>query len=275
MPSDTKRIADAIEYASQRWSDPPSLPELASEVGLSASHFQRMFRRMTGVSPKRFVQSLQADRAERMLADAAPLLDTAYATGLSGPGRLHDLMVNVRAMTPGELRRGGAGLEIAWGVHATPFGECFIATTARGVCELSFVEDDAPWERVAARWPRATLVEDPRAGGEVLDAMLDASAFERGPITLHLAGTNWQLRVWKALLAIPPGRFTSYGAIAEILCTPKAARAVGRAVGSNPVSLIIPCHRVLRKHGALGGYRWGLDRKRAIVAWEHARTLSA
>jgi len=275
MPSDTKRIADAIEIASQRWNDPPSLPQLASEVGLSASHFQRMFRRMTGVSPKRFVQSLQADRAERMLADAAPLLDTAYASGLSGPGRLHDLMVNVRAMTPGELRRGGAGLEIAWGVHVTPFGECFVATTERGVCDLSFVEDDAPWERIAQRWPNATLVEDPRAGGAVLDAMLDASAFEGGPITLHLAGTNWQLRVWKALLAIPPGKFTSYGAIAEVLCTPRAARAVGRAVGTNPVSLIIPCHRVLRKHGALGGYRWGLDRKRAIVAWEHARTLTA
>lgn len=269
MPSHAKQIANAIEHLSARWDDPPSLKEAAAGVGLSPHHFQRLFRRMTGVSPKRFTQSLQADRAERMLADAAPLLDTAASAGLSGPGRLHDLLVNVRAMTPGELRRGGEGLVIEWAVHQTPFGDCMIATTPRGVCELVFVEDDDPAAELARFWPRATLRESRSAGASELRALLEA-ARESGPITLHLRGTNFQLRVWKALIAIPPGRMTSYGAIAEALGRPTASRAVGRAVGSNPVSLFVPCHRVLRKHGALGGYRWGLDRKRAILAWEQA-----
>ncbi len=270
MSSDTKRIAAAIEITSRRWADPPSLDELAGAVSLSSAHFQRMFRRMTGVSPKRFAQALAADRAERMLVDARPLLDAAFHAGLSGPGRLHDLMVSVRAMTPGELRRGGEGLAIRWGVHDTPFGPCMIAATERGICELTFVEDDAPRRELERSFPSATLLEDPSPTRPALDALLDASA-RAGPITLHLRGTNFQLRVWQALLAIPPDRLTSYGAIADAMGCPGASRAVGRAVGSNPVSWIIPCHRVLRREGALGGYRWGLDKKRALLAWEHAR----
>jgi len=269
MTSHARRIADAIQHLSTRWEDPPTLPETAAKVGLSPHHFQRLFRRMTGVSPKRFTQSLQADRAERMLRDARPLLSAAADAGLSGPGRLHDLMVNVRGMTPGELRRGGEGLEIEWAVHQTPFGECMIATTPRGVCELVFVEDDEPSKELMRFWPNAQIRETSRAGREALEALLGA-ADAPGPITLHLRGTNFQLRVWNALLAIPPGRMTSYGAIAEAMGRPTASRAVGRAVGSNPVSLFVPCHRVLRKHGALGGYRWGLGRKRAILAWEEA-----
>ncbi|MEZ4340512.1 MAG: methylated-DNA--[protein]-cysteine S-methyltransferase [Sandaracinaceae bacterium] len=271
MSSDAKRIADAIEITSRRWDDPPSLEALAAEVGLSPAHFQRLFRRMTGVSPKRFAQALAADRAERMLTDARPLLDATFASGLSSPGRLHDLMVNVRAMTPGELRRGGAGLAIRWGLHETPFGPCMIATTDRGICELVFVDDARPWDDLDRFFPNATRIEDPDATRPVLDALLDAGA-RSGPITLHLRGTNFQLRVWQALLAIPPDRFTSYGALASAMGCPNASRAVGRAVGSNPVSWIIPCHRVLRKQGELGGYRWGLDKKRALLAWEHARS---
>lgn len=271
MPrSDHARVAAAIRILAERFLAPPSLDALAQEVGLSPAHFQRMFRRATGVSPKRFTQSLVADRAERLLRETT-VLEAAHGAGLSGPGRLHDLTVNVRAMTPGELRRGGEGLSIAWGLHETPFGVCAIATTERGVCELTFVEDGLdPEAALRQSWPRAGLTRDEARTAHVAAAVLDASRCP-GPLTLHLKGTNFQLRVWKALLAIPAGRVTSYGAIAQALDAPTASRAVGGAVGANPVSLIIPCHRVLRAHGALGGYRWGLDRKRAILAWEGAR----
>lgn len=273
MPSDHRRVADAIGFLAERWRAQPSLDETAAHVGASPHHFQRVFRRLTGVSPKRFVQSLSADRAERLLTDRAPLLDAAYASGLSGPGRLHDLTVSVRAMTPGELRRGGAGITLRWGVHETPFGACFVAVTARGVAEVAFVEDgDDPDAELAARWPGATRREDRVATRGIVDAMLDASS-RGGPPTLHLKGTNFQIRVWKALLAIPPGRVTTYGAIAAAIGRPGAARAVGRAVGTNPVSVLIPCHRVLAANGALGGYRWGLERKRALLAWEGARQV--
>lgn len=270
MQSDHRKVADAIGYLAARWREQPGLNDTAAHIGLSPHHFQRLFRRMTGVSPKRFVQSMCADHAERMLASDAPLLEAAIETGLSGPGRLHDLVVNVRAMTPGELRRGGEGLTLRWGVHDTPFGACFVAATERGVAELTFVERGAdPAASLAARWPAASRIEDPGVTTPVILQMLDASRRD-GPLTLHLRGTNFQLRVWKALLAIPHGRVTSYGAIADAVGRPGAARAVGRAVGTNPVSVIIPCHRVLAANGALNGYRWGLDRKRALLAWEMA-----
>jgi len=265
--SDHARVADAIRILSERWRDPPPLPELASEVGLSGAHFQRMFRRLTGVSPKRFTQSLAADRAEALLRRRAPVLEAAHAAGLSGPGRLHDLTVNVRAMTPGELRRGAEGLSIAWGVHETPFGECAIAVTPRGVCELFFPDALDPEAELRARWPRADLARDEARSAPIVAALRDASR-RSGPLTLHLKGTNFQLRVWKALLAIPHGEVTSYGALARSVGAPTAHRAVGNAVGRNPVSLLVPCHRVLRSSGALGGYRWGVDRKRALLAWE-------
>ena len=268
MQSDHRRVADAIGYLAERWRDQPALNDTAAHVGLSPHHFQRLFRRLTGVSPKRFVQSMCADHAERLLEGDAPLLEAAIGAGLSGPGRLHDLVVSVRAMTPGELRRGGEGLTLRWGVHDTPFGACFVAVTERGVAELMFVErGEDPAESLAARWPGADRREDEGSTSAVVERMLDASRRE-GPLTLHLRGTNFQIRVWKALLAIPHGRVTTYGAIAASIGRPTAPRAVGRAVGTNPVSVLIPCHRVLTANGALGGYRWGTARKRALLAWE-------
>ncbi|MBX3270613.1 MAG: methylated-DNA--[protein]-cysteine S-methyltransferase [Sandaracinaceae bacterium] len=270
MNSDAARIARAIEILSHHWEAPPPLGALAAELALSPGHFQRIFRRMTGVSPKRFTQALRAERAERLLEDAAPLLGAAHGVGLSGPGRLHDLIVEARAMTPGELRRAGGGTAIAWAVHPSPLGPCFVATTPRGVCELAFADTPSePLAALRARWPEATIERDPSAGRAVVDALAQAPR-DRGPVTLHLRGTNFQLRVWTALLAIPPERVTSYGALARALGRPGAARAVGQAVGDNPVAWLVPCHRVLRSHGALGGYRWGLERKRALLALEHA-----
>jgi AraC family transcriptional regulator of adaptative response/methylated-DNA-[protein]-cysteine methyltransferase len=268
MNSDHRRVSDAISHLASRWRDPPSLTETAAFVGLGPHHFQRLFSRMTGVSPKRFTQALAADHAERMLADErASVLAAAVATGLSSPGRLHDLTMSVRAMTPGELRRGD-GLRIAWGVHETPFGACLVARTPRGVCELAFLEEgDDPGAGLAARWPRATRTHEPELTAPVARRLSRAG---EGPLGLHVRGTNFQIRVWRALLAIPPGRVSSYGEIAREIGRPSAARAVGRAVGSNPVSILIPCHRVLRAHGELGGYRWGLERKRALLAWERA-----
>ena len=264
MPSDHQRVADAIAQLS---ADPSSsLESLAASAQLSPAHFQRMFRRLAGVSPKRLSQSLRVDRAERSLEASRSVLEAAADAEVSGPGRLHDLTVALRAMSPGELRRGGEGLQIRVGVHMSALGRCAVALTPRGVCEVAF---DAPdlVERLRARWPRADVVADPEAGRALAESLVHASE-RAGPLTLHVRGTNFQLRVWKALLAMTPGQTTSYGALASELGRPTAARAVGQAVGANPVAVLIPCHRVLRAHGALGGYRWGLERKRVLLALE-------
>ncbi len=271
MDENEQRIAAAITFLAERWREPPSLETAAAHVGLSAFHFQRSFRRLTGVSPKRFVASLSADHAEKMLREARPMLETTFECGLSGPSRLHDLMVSVRAMTPGELRRGGAGLEIAWDIAATPLGACLIATTQRGICELAFLEGgEEPENELALRWPGASRTRSPEQIAKVTALLFDDASDRPGPLSLHVRGTNFQLRVWKALLAIPRGQITSYGELARTLGRPSAARAVGRAVGTNPVGVIIPCHRVLCANGALGGYRWGPLRKRALLALESA-----
>lgn len=267
---DYARIEAAIRYLDNHHEDQPDLATVAAEVGLSPFHFQRLFQRWAGVSPKRFLQFLTVEHARRLLAADAPVLDVALDVGLSGPSRLHDLFVACEAMTPGEARRGGAGIEIAYGLHPSPFGDCLIGVTARGIAALSFVLADGPdaaIARLAERWPGAALRHDQGATAEPARRV-----FEGGEVALHLRGTNFQVKVWEALLRIPAGHAVAYEDVARAIGKPGAMRAVGRAAGANPVAFLVPCHRVIRKTGPFSGYAWGPERKRAILAWESART---
>lgn len=247
-----------------------SLDDLAARMQMSASHFQRMFSAWAGISPKRYQQYLTLDLARRLLAERHTLLDTAAETGLSGTGRLHDLFLSWEAMSPGEYARGGDGLVIRFGWFASPFGEALALATERGLCGLAFVQDDArdaAFADMAARWPRAAFLPDQAA----LQPLVDAAFTQSGRTPLHMIGAPFQIKVWEALLSVPSGHVTTYSDIARRIGHPLAVRAVGSAVGRNPISWLIPCHRALRKTGALGGYHWGLPRKRAMLAWEAAR----
>ncbi|HLB06352.1 MAG TPA: methylated-DNA--[protein]-cysteine S-methyltransferase [Alphaproteobacteria bacterium] len=274
--SDFERIERVIRYIVARARSQPSLDELARVAGLSPHHFQRLFRRWAGISPKRFVQVLTLEHARRTLEAAKPVLDAALEAGLSGPGRLHDLFVTYEAMTPGECRRRGAGLTVRHGIHPSPFGPSLLLATARGVCGLAFVgEADAAaaLERYRRRWPNAAFAHAPEATGPLASRCFGAANGE--PLRLLLMGTPFQLKVWQALLAIPPGALISYGELARHLRRPTAARAVGAAVGANPIAYLIPCHRVIRETGALQGYAWGLTRKQAMIAREAAQAESS
>jgi len=249
----------------------PTLPldALADRMGMSAAHFQRVFSAWVGVSPKRYQQYLTLDHARSLLAERFTVLDTALSTGLSGPSRLHDLFLTWEAMSPGDYARGGAGLTIAWGWFDTPFGPAVVMGTHRGICGMGFAADmgeAAAFEDLQRRWPLADFVED---AARLRPWVQAASGGQAAP--LALMGAPFQIKVWEALLRIPSGYVTSYGEIAAAIGNPKAVRAVGTAVGRNPISLLIPCHRALRKSGGLGGYHWGLPVKRAILAWESAR----
>lgn len=246
-----------------------SLDALAERMDMSPAHFQRVFSQWVGVSPKRYQQYLTLDNAKSMLANRFTLLDTAHATGLSGTGRLHDLFLRWEAMSPGEFARGGEGLEIAFAFQPTPFGEALVMATDRGICGIGFTADstrEAAMADLTARWPHARYVE---AKSEI--APLAEAAFSGGEAKLHLIGAPFQIKVWEALLNVPTGHVTTYSEIAGAVGHPRAVRAVGTAVGRNPISWLIPCHRALRKTGALGGYHWGLPVKRALLAWEAAR----
>jgi len=266
-----RRMEKAIRYLDDHVQEQPGLGELSRHVGLSEYHLQRVFRRAVGISPKRFLQFLTAEHARDLLRDSTNLLETAWGAGLSGPGRLHDLMVNVHAMTPAEVRAAGEGVELGWGVHDSPLGRCVLAATSRGIAVLEFLDqgtDAEARQRVASRWPEALVREDP-----ALTAPLAARVFARAgdgePLSLHVRGTNFQIRVWEALLRVPAGDLVTYGALARSAgLDGGAARAVGRAVGANPVAVLIPCHRVIRSTGAAGGYRWGRERKLALLARE-------
>jgi AraC family transcriptional regulator, regulatory protein of adaptative response / methylated-DNA-[protein]-cysteine methyltransferase len=247
-----------------------SLEDLAAKMNMSPHHFQRTFSQWAGVSPKRYQQYLALDHAKHLLANATPVLHTAIATGLSGAGRLHDLFVTWEGMTPGDYARGGANLTIFWGWHDSPFGPALLMATERGLCGLGFAAETGiatTFDDLVARWPLATFVEDRLATRPFVDAIFGTGPRPR----LHLIAAPFQIKVWEALLHIPTGHVTTYGNIASAIGSTGASRAVGTAVGRNPVSFLIPCHRVIRATGALGGYHWGLPVKRTMLAWEAAR----
>lgn len=253
----------------------PTLAEMAALAGLSESQFHREFVRWTGVTPKDFVQCLTMNHARSCLVAGAPVLDAAIDAGLSGPGRLHDLCVSLTAATPGEIKSGGAGIDILWGMAETPFGCCRLGETERGVCHLSFVSENEVGDHPAANpiasdWPGARLIRDDAHIGKLAERIFLPRA-SGGPVRAWVRGSAFQIRVWRALLEIPAGSLTTYGRIATAMGMPQAARAVGAAVGSNDLAFLIPCHRVIRGTGAICGYRWGVGRKRALIAWEGAR----
>lgn len=247
-----------------------TLEQLAAQMGMSASHFQRVFSAWAGVSPKRYQQYLRLGHAKSLLQSDLPLLKTAHAVGLSGSGRLHDLFVRWEAMSPGEYARKGAGLTLRWGWFDSPFGPALAVASDKGICGLAFAAETgnaSTWADLRARWPKARFVEDRAA----LASLAETVFVGRGETALHIGGSPLQLKVWEALLRIPDGQVTTYGALAAQIGAPHAVRAVGTAVGKNPVSWLIPCHRVLRKSGAMGGYHWGVPVKRAMLAFEAAR----
>lgn len=268
--ADYATIRRALEFVTTRWRDQPSVEAIADHVGLSASHLQFVFKRWAGLTPKAFLQAITIERARELLRDSATVLDAAFEVGLSGPGRLHDLFVTHERLTPGDYRRDD--LTLTYGFHPSPFGEAIAVAAPRGLAGLGFVDGEDRESALAdmrRRWPRAHFVRD-----DAETAALAARAFEPAlwrpdqPLRLVMIGTDFEVRVWETLLKIPLGRATTYGDIAASLGKPTAARAVGAAVGKNPISFVVPCHRVLGRSGALTGYHWGLARKQAIIGWE-------
>ena len=269
-------VSTAIEYLVRHYRDHPSLDTVAGKVGMSPFHFQRTFKRWTGISPKRFEQYLTLADAKRRLGDARSLLDAAYAVGLSGPSRLHDLFVACEAVTPGDYKARGRGLQIRYALHDSPFGRTVIGTTERGMCHLSFVvggDEKGALATFARYWPEAERIYDAEGtAGIARRAFRFALAQPGEPPRLLLRGTNFEIKVWEALLRIPLGEVASYRQVAQAIGDPKATRAVGRAVGSNPISLLIPCHRVILQSGVVHNYGWGVERKKVLLAMERARS---
>ena len=275
LSDDYRRVEQAILYLENNAHRQPSLKEIAASVSLSEYHFQRLFTRWVGISPKRFLQFLTKERAKQMLERSENLLDVTYETGLSSPGRLHDLFVACEAVTPGEYKAQGEGLTIQYGFHYTPFGECLLAATERGISNLLFVQNgnrDEALRSLRKRWKNAELIEDPVRTRPLVSQIFNLYE-NRNPssLSVFLNGTNFQIKVWEALLRIPPGAVVSYEALAASIGMPKAARAVSNAVSQNPIPVLIPCHRVIRKMGEFGGYRWGTARKKALLGWEMAK----
>jgi AraC family transcriptional regulator of adaptative response/methylated-DNA-[protein]-cysteine methyltransferase len=277
MQSDYERIAAAIRFIERNAPDQPTLADIASALGLSTFHFQRLFQRWAGVSPKRFLQFLTVQHAKQLLEQSRSVLDTTYEVGLSGPARLHDHFVSLEAVTPGEYKTRGTGLRIGYGIQPSPFGSIFLATTHRGVCWLSFLSDEPAEGELASLkrfWQGAEFYPDQEGTGAIAERIFTRRKNENNSLTLLVKGTNFQINVWKALLRIPPGLLCSYSQVARAIGNPSASRAVGRALAANPVAYLIPCHRVIRKVGIPGDYRWGDIRKKALIAWE-ATNLTA
>ncbi len=271
LSRDYERIERALRYIDANVRRQPDLDEIAAHVGLSEFHFQRLFAQWAGISPKRFLQFLTKEHAKALLRRSENVLEASLAAGLSGPGRLHDLLVSCEAITPGELKAGGEGVCIDYGVHPSPFGDCLVATTPRGICHLAFVHD-GPEAAIAVLhddWPHAQLHRNPRQTRVLVGRIFDRAPSTR-PLPLLLKGTNFQLKVWEALLAVPPGAAVSYQAVARYIHLPNAARAVGSAIGQNRIAYLIPCHRVIQTLGDFGQYRWGGVRKKAMLGWEAA-----
>jgi len=270
--ADYERIEKAIYYLEDNFQHQPELREVAESAGLSEYHFQRIFTRWAGISPKRFLQFLTKESAKDLLKRSS-VLSATYSVGLSSPSRLHDLFVNTEAVTPGEYKTHGTGLVIRYGFHPGPFGETLIGLTERGICHLSFVQNsqETALMNLKANWSNANIVEDTQATGALIEPIFSLGK-NPTPISLFVTGTNFQLKVWEALLSIPRGALTTYEQIAAQVGHPGALRAVGTAVGHNPIAYLIPCHRVIRKMGEFGNYRWGTARKKALLGWETAVT---
>jgi AraC family transcriptional regulator of adaptative response/methylated-DNA-[protein]-cysteine methyltransferase len=275
---DYDQIRRAIAFLARTWTEQPGLEELAAHLDLEPTQCQKLFKRWCGLSPKEFVQALTVHHARGLLKDSASVLDAAFEVGLSGGGRLHDLFVSHEAMTPGEYKRRGEGLEMAYGFHASPFGEALLIATRRGLAGLAFVDEDkgqTPQDTLAEmmlRWPRAQFVAAPDRTASFARLVFNPADWSKDrPVRLVMIGSDFEVRVWETLLRIPMGRAVSYGDIASHLGRPTAARAVGAAVGRNPISFVVPCHRVLGRDGSLTGYHWGLTRKRALIGWEAGR----
>lgn len=267
------RLAEAIDYIKTNFKEQPSLNEVAEKGHLSPFHFQRLFTDWAGISPKKFMQYISVEYAKQLLKDRkAILFDTAHETGFSGTGRLHDLFINVEGMTPGEYKNGGAKLNINYSFAESPFGDLIVASTPKGICHMAFIDNEVlSLDHLKTRFPNATYrrMLDKNQQDGIFIFHNDWSRLDK--IKLHLNGTPFQLKVWETLLKVPKGQLTTYGAIARDMETPKASRAVGMAIGHNPVAFLIPCHRVIQSTGKLGGYMWGTTRKTAIIGWEAAQ----
>jgi AraC family transcriptional regulator, regulatory protein of adaptative response / methylated-DNA-[protein]-cysteine methyltransferase len=287
---DYDRVRRALEFMTRRWQGQPDLETISRHVGLSESHFHHLFRRFAGITPKAFLQAITLDHAKGLLKNSASILDTSYEVGLSGPSRLHDLFVTHEAMSPGEWKSGGEGLILRYGFYHSPFGEALAVMTDRGLAGLGWVDDKtAPGQasdtgkpaggRAGAlndmlrRWPKAQFVEDNASAALTIARIFERSGWSPdSPLRIVMLGSDFEVRVWSALLKIPMGCATTYGDVATHIGKPTAARAVGAAVGRNPISFVVPCHRVLGKSGSLTGYHWGLTRKQAILGWEAGQT---
>jgi AraC family transcriptional regulator of adaptative response/methylated-DNA-[protein]-cysteine methyltransferase len=272
-------VRRAIAFISEHWRDQPEIDAIAAAVGTTTADLHHLFRRWAGLTPKAFLQAITLDHARRLLRSSASVLDAAYEVGLSGPGRLHDLFVTHEAMSPGEWKSGGEGLNIAYGFHPSPFGNALVMTTERGLAGLAFAdpgEEEAALADMRGRWPKARYAEGMDRTGPLARRIFDPTLWRpERPLRVMLIGTDFEVRVWETLLGIPMGRATTYSDIARKLGRPTAARAVGAAVGKNPVSFVVPCHRVMGKSGDLTGYHWGLTRKRAMLGWEAGQVEAA
>jgi len=266
--NDYERIARVIRYLDEHHTEQPGLAALAETTGLSQFHFHRLFSTWAGLTPKDFLQCLTLEHAKTLLRDRESVLDAALDAGLSGPGRLHDLCVSLEAASPGEVKSGGEGLDITCGFADTPFGKCLLGESQRGICHLSFVENEAV-TGLREQWPNARYRADNERAARLADRIFAQA--DRPALRAYVKGTAFQLRVWRALLRVPAGQLVTYGRLAAAIERPAAARAVGGAVGQNPLAFLIPCHRVIQETGAVGGYRWGSLRKRAMIAWERTR----
>jgi AraC family transcriptional regulator of adaptative response/methylated-DNA-[protein]-cysteine methyltransferase len=271
-------VKHTLAFISENWREQPSLETLADQAGLSPTHLQRLFTRWAGLSPKAFLQAVTLDHARGLLRDSASILDASYELGLSGPGRLHDLFVTHEGMSPGIYKAHGRGLNIQYGFHDCPFGRALILITSEGLAGLAFADHGKEKSALAdmtSRWPEATYVENQQATAAYAKRIFESERWKPDqPLKIVFIGSDFEIRVWETILRIPFGKASTYSDIASHIGKPKAARAVGSAVGKNPISFVVPCHRVLEKSGGLGGYHWGLTRKRAILGWEAAKTAA-